>query len=169
MIWHQSVESWPTKLIKFKVYMSASSMILMLKVKGCWQQAKLGQHAKWILDHGYAHIKLLKQRRTHLALFGYFGMLNRLVLVACSMSQRVHYSTIMSFYHIRSREHAQHRAVIHCRVRMQKEQLWLTESGCFGYFYYKIEAKITIFFCSKIINLSFNGLANNMREHFAHC
>ena len=42
-----------------------------------------------------------------------------------------------------------------------------TESGCFGYSYQKIEAKITIFFCSRIINLSFNGLtyiipANNL-------
>ena len=24
-------------------------------------------------------------------------------------------------------------------------------------------------FCSRIINLTFNGLACNMREHFAHC
>ena len=24
-------------------------------------------------------------------------------------------------------------------------------------------------FCSRIINLSFNGLAYNMREQFAHC
>ena len=43
--------------------------------------------------------------------------------------------------------------------RMQREQLWLTESGCFGYSHQKIEAKIPFFFCSKIINLSFNGLA----------
>ena len=44
-----------------------------------------------------------------------------------------------------------------------------TESECFGYSYEKIEAKITFFFCSRIINLSFNGLAYNKREHFAHC
>ena len=33
-----------------------------------------------------------------------------------------------------------------------------TESGCFGYSYQKIEAKITFFFCRRIINLSFNSL-----------
>ena len=33
----------------------------------------------------------------------------------------------------------------------------------------KIEAKIPFFFCSKIINLSFNGLAYNTRDHFANC
>ena len=32
----------------------------------------------------------------------------------------------------------------------------------------KIEAKIT-FFCSRIINLSFNGLAYNSSEHFTNC
>ena len=37
--------------------------------------------------------------------------------------------------------------------------------GCFGYSYQKIEAKITFFFFSKIINLSFNGLAYKKREH----
>ena len=54
---------------------------------------------------------------------------------------------------------------------MQKEQLRLTESGCFGYSYLKIESKKTFLFWiyGKIINLSFNGLVYNMREHFAHC
>ena len=35
----------------------------------------------------------------------------------------------------------------------------------------KIEAnfQITIFFCSAIINLLFDGLAYNTSEHFAHC
>ena len=41
--------------------------------------------------------------------------------------------------------------------------------GYFGYFYLKIEAKITFFFRSKIINLSFNGLTYNMGEHIVHC
>ena len=40
--------------------------------------------------------------------------------------------------------------------------------GYFGYSYLRIEAQITFFFRSKIINLSFNGLAYNMGEHFAH-
>ena len=33
----------------------------------------------------------------------------------------------------------------------------------------KIEAKITFFFGSRKINLSFNGLAYNTRKDFAHC
>ena len=40
---------------------------------------------------------------------------------------------------------------------------------CFGYSYWKIEANITFFFHIEIINLSFNGLAYNTCEHFAHC
>ena len=40
--------------------------------------------------------------------------------------------------------------------------------GYFGYSYLIIEAQITFFFRSKIINLSFNGLAYNTGEHFAH-
>ena len=38
--------------------------------------------------------------------------------------------------------------------------------GYFGSSYLKIEAKITFFFGSKIINLLFNGLAYNTGEHF---
>ena len=38
--------------------------------------------------------------------------------------------------------------------------------GYFGYSYLKVEAKITFFFRSKIINLSFNGLAYNMANIF---
>ena len=38
--------------------------------------------------------------------------------------------------------------------------------GYFGYSYLKIEAKMTFFFGSKIINLLFNGLAYNKVEHF---
>ena len=41
--------------------------------------------------------------------------------------------------------------------------------GYFGYSYLKIEAQITFFFRSKIINLLFSGLAYNMGEHFAYC
>ena len=41
--------------------------------------------------------------------------------------------------------------------------------GYFGYSYLKIEAQITFFFRSKIINLSFNGLAYNMGQHFSYC
>ena len=39
-----------------------------------------------------------------------------------------------------------------------------TQSGCFGCSYQNIEAKITFFFCSRVINLSFNGLTYNTRE-----
>ena len=38
--------------------------------------------------------------------------------------------------------------------------------GYFGYSYRIIEAQITFFFRSKIINLSFSGLAYNVSEHF---
>ena len=38
-----------------------------------------------------------------------------------------------------------------------------------GYSYQKIEAKITISFCSRKINLSFNGLTYNTCKHFVLC
>ena len=87
----------------------------------------------------------------------------------------------MSLYHTRSRERTKYEVLVHCSVLV-----WLTTGGILadakgatvddrisrGYFgssYLKIEAKITFFFRSKMINLSFNGLAYNTGEHFAHC
>ena len=89
-------------------------------------------------------------------------------------------SAIMSFYHIRSRERAKYKAVLQCpgltglqqgeHRRMQKEQLcdrirmfWILILEN------RSQLKVTFFVCSKIVNLSFNGLAHNKREHFAHC
>ena len=88
-------------------------------------------------------------------------------------------SAIMSFYHIRSRERAKYEAVLQCpgltglqqgeHPRMQKEQLcdririfWILILEN------RSQLKVTFFFCSKIINLSFTGLAYNKREHFAY-
>ena len=43
----------------------------------------------------------------------YFHVLHVLTCIACIA---IYYSTIMSFYHIRSREGAKYEAVIHCSV-----------------------------------------------------
>ena len=89
-------------------------------------------------------------------------------------------SAIISFYHIRSRERAKYEAVLQCpgltglqqgeHRRMQKEQLY-DRSRMFWILILenRSQLKVTFFFCSKIINLSFNSLAYNKREHFAHC
>ena len=68
----------------------------------------------------------------------------------------------MSLYHIRSGERAKYETLEGATMGDRISR------GYFGYSYLKIEAKITFFFRSKIINLSFNGLKYNMGEHFAH-
>ena len=68
----------------------------------------------------------------------------------------------MSFYHIRSGEHAKYETLEGANMGDRVSR------GYFGYSYLKIEAKIPLFFRSKIINLSFIVLTYNIGEHFAH-
>ena len=92
----------------------------------------------------------------------------------------------MSFYHIRSIEGAKYKAVIHCSVlvlsgleqgeyRRMKEHLWLDWTNRGMNLILTIENRLTIekkrsqnnnFFCSRIFNLSFNGLTYNTRILF---
>ena len=80
-----------------------------------------------------------------------------------------YYYTIMSFYHIRSREDAKHEFYNRANTGGSNKEHLTGFRVDFGYSYQKIEAKITIFFCSRIINLSFNGWTYNTRQHFVHC
>ena len=87
-----------------------------------------------------------------------------------------YYSTIMSFYYIRSRERAKYEAVLHCSVLVYPVYNRANTGGSKKLDEPADKSKIEnrsqnnfFFFCSRIINLSFNGLAYNTREHFAHC
>ena len=89
----------------------------------------------------------------------------------------------MSLYHTKSRERAKYETLKYTVVSwfnrfttggIPADAKGATMAdrisrGYFGYSYLKVEAKITFFFRSKIINLSFNGLAYNMGQHFSYC
>ena len=85
-----------------------------------------------------------------------------------------YYSTIMSFYHIRSKEQAKYEAVIHCSDRFTTGRLpadakGATMAGRIRMFWILLlenrsQSNIFSFAVKSWINLSFNGLACNTRE-----
>ena len=98
--------------------------------------------------------------------------------VRVGMHTVFYYPTIMSFYQIMSRERAKCEAKMYCPSltglpqskyqHMQKEQLWLN-CRMFWILLPENRSQNNILFCSRITNFSFNGLAHNVHEHFAHC